>query len=86
MGMMAPLNASTRLARITQSQGDETLRNAVIARKRDAKRAMRPMISTWSAKPSAQASKGSAPHWMASLTAAMTIQTTSLHFTSENSV
>ena len=86
MGMMAPLNASTRLARITQSQGDETLRNAGIARNRDAKRAMRPMISTWSAKPLAQPSKGSAPHWMASITAAMTIQTTRLLFTSANNV
>ena len=60
--------------------------NAGTTRKRDAKRAMRPMISTWSAKPSAQASQGSALHWMASISAAMTIQTTSLPLTSENSV
>ena len=62
MRMKAPLNASARLARVTQSQGDETLRNAGIARERDAKRAMRPMISTWSAKPLAHTWKGGAPH------------------------
>ena len=56
------MNASTRLARITQSQGAEPLRNAGIARKRDARRALGPMIPTWSAKPSAHTWKGGAPH------------------------